>query len=177
MKTLLTNSQIDDVCRHVLHEISKFSELHFSLFNTMYLTGVRFNDLKNFSYFLVDGQYFFTCEMSKNSNKIIFSYHELDPSFANSVIKSNSLAFLSSYRNSLRYFDIVVPGSRLYAGKKNISTHIFRHNKAKKMFDTGSSVVEIQTALGHSSSDNSLRYIHSKIYLEQFPVFESNLSP
>jgi len=51
----------------------------------------------------------------------------------------------------------------LFVEGKQITTHLFRHNYVKRLFDSGLSVSEISSIIGERAEKNTLGYVHSRI--------------
>ncbi len=52
----------------------------------------------------------------------------------------------------------------IYSGSKNITTHIFRYNVCKKLFNDGWSITEISRYLGEVDDLNTDGYINTDLY-------------
>ena len=55
--------------------------------------------------------------------------------------------------------------SAMLRNRKQVSTDLFRHNKAKRLFAEGYTETQIQNYLGEKDLKNALAYINSEIYI------------
>ena len=130
----------------------------------MYLTGLRANEVLNFELWQVDEHQNLIVQTLKKSNPRTFSINEVSSIFADLLIYDNTRLITFNYKYLQRHFNKFVHYQKLYTGNKKISTHLFRHNKAKQLKQSGFTDIQIQTYLGEKDIKNALTYINSDIY-------------
>jgi hypothetical protein len=67
----------------------------------------------------------------------------------------------SYYSSKMLIFNSLFP--RLHIKNKQITTHLFRHNYVKKLFDQGQTIEEISSIIGEREPKNTLGYVYSQI--------------
>ncbi len=161
---ILSVSEIDTLCRKVVETAEQFDIFLHALFNTLYLTGLRAGEVIDFSRWSVDTAGNFTVLTEKNSNPRTFASDELDPLFADIITTQNTHLITFNYKYLQRTFNKFATYSQLFIGNKQVSTHLFRHNKAKRMILEGYTDTQIQSYLGEKDIKNALSYINSEVF-------------
>jgi len=162
---LLTNKEIDKICKKVLQTSERNDIFLHSLFDTLYKTGLRVGEIIDFSRWAVIDKKYIQVQTLKGSNPRTFKSSELNQIYVD-LIRYNTIYLAQfNYKNLSRAFNRFAPYSHLLIGNKQVSTHLFRYNKAKQLKAKGYSDIEIQIYLGEKDLKNALVYINSKIYI------------
>jgi site-specific recombinase XerD len=161
----LSDSEINQVCQTILETSEEFDIFLHALFDTLYKTGLRAGEVLNFSLWSVDSPDSLTVQTQKNSIPRTFAPDELSPVFADVLLTQNTRLINYNYKYLQRIFRRFAPYPQLFIGNKQVSTHLFRHNKAKRLILEGCTDTQIQTYLGEKDLKNALVYVNSEVYL------------
>ncbi|MFN8258129.1 MAG: site-specific integrase [Bacteroidales bacterium] len=160
----LSNLQIDKICQAILDHTEKYDLYSFMVFETLYNTGLRINELIDYSRIsLVDANTALV-KTQKYSNPRIIHISSINQTYFENYITNNLHKFIRSYSYySSKIIAFNNEFGNLYVDGKQITTHLFRHNFVKKLSDSGLSVPEISSIIGERVDKNTLGYIHSQI--------------
>ena len=160
----LNQFDIDSILLQILEETRKYDIYSFMIFESLYNTGLRINELIEYSRItqidtntvLINTQKFSNPRAINSSllNETYYSAFQLNtlPLFIRSYSYYNS-AFI----NRLRYYkDIRI-------GEKEVTTHLFRHNYIKKLSINGFDTNQISGIIGERVNKNTQGYIDSII--------------
>ena len=162
---ILSDKEIDKTCKQVLHTAELNDIFLYSLFDSLYKTGLRVGEIIDFSRWAVIDKKYLQVQTLKGSNPRSFKSSDLNQIYVDLIRHDTTYLANFNYKNLSRAFNRFAPYSQLLIGNKQVSTHLFRHNKAKKLKRKGYSDIEIQTYLGEKDLKNALVYINSKICL------------
>ncbi len=134
------------------------------LFDSLYNTGLRVNELLEYSRVEIVDTNTVQVTTQKFSNPRLIEISDLNPIYfahlaadtLNSILRSYSY-----YSNKFVLFNSLFP--RLTIKDKRITTHLFRHNYVKKLHDEGFSIAEISSIIGEREEKNTIGYIYSEI--------------
>jgi len=160
----LTNPQIDELCQHLVTKTRNVDVYAYILFDTLYNTGLRVNELLEYSRVEIIDTEIVQVATQKFSDPRLIEISELNPIYfahlASDTLKS-ILRSYSYYSNKFVLFNSLFP--RLAIKDKRVTTHLFRHNYVKKLHDNGLSILEISKIIGEREEKNTMGYIYSEI--------------
>ncbi len=156
--------QLEQICTDILGVLQNYDQVLFSIFETMYKTGLRYNDICKMYAEKQGANWIFICPTSKGGAIKNYQATEINNQFAISLQAGCNLTTLTSYSNAKRIFKRINPHGTLYVRSKPITTHIFRHLKAKQLKASGQSDIAIQGVLGQKKLSSTQVYIYSTIY-------------
>jgi site-specific recombinase XerD len=162
---ILTEQQINNVCHLIVQTAERHDIFLHALFETLYMTGLRAGEITDFSRWSVDSPDRLTVQTQKKSNPRSFAPEDLSPVFADVLITQNTRLINFNYKYLQRTFNRFALYPQLFIGNKQVSTHLFRHNKAKRLILEGYTDTQIQTYLGEKDLKNALSYINSEIHI------------
>ena len=162
---ILTPKEIHQICKQVVNTSELNDIFLHSLFDTLYKTGLRVSEVTDWSRWTIISKKYLQVQTLKGSNPRTFKNNKLNPIFVDLIRYNTTYLANFNYKNLSRAFNRFAPYSHLLIGNKQVSTHLFRHNKAKQLKSKGYSDIEIQTYLGEKDLKNALVYINSKIYI------------
>jgi site-specific recombinase XerD len=161
---ILNSFDIDSLLLQVLADTEKHDIYSFMLFQSLYNTGLRINELIEFS------------RLSRiDSNTILVSTEKFsNPRTINTSLLNNTYleAFnantLHKFIRSYSYYNSSFINRLLYhknirIGDKQATTHLFRHNYIKKMYLNGFNCNQISAIIGERVEKNTQGYIDSVI--------------
>jgi site-specific recombinase XerD len=160
----LTNTQIDELCQHLVEKTRNVDVYAYILFDTLYNTGLRVNELLEYSRIEIIDTNTVQVTTQKFSNPRLIQISDLNPIYfahlaadtLNSILRSYSY-----YSNKFVLFNSLFP--RLSIKDKRVTTHLFRHNYVKKLHDNGLTIPEISSIIGEKEDKNTIGYIYSEI--------------
>ena len=158
-------AEINGFCSIFLQSVSQFDLTLYELYYNLYLTGLRYTELYNIDRWKYQNNDTVICTTAKGSFPRTFTADELSFPFYSSILRNENMFFTARYSTAIRYFSRFFPEPRIRCQNKEISTHIFRHNKAKQMKVQGKTDQEIQIYLGEISLENAQGYINSELYI------------
>ncbi len=161
---ILNHTQIDELCQHLVNKTRNVDIYAYILFDTLYNTGLRVNELIDYSRIEIIDTEMVLVTTQKFSNPRLINISDLNPIYfahlASDTLKS-ILRSYSYYSNKFVLFNSLFP--RLSINDKRITTHLFRHNYVKKLSNGGLSTSEISKIIGEREEKNTLGYVYSEI--------------
>jgi len=161
---ILSNPQIDELCQHLVAKTRNVDVYAYILFDTLYNTGLRVNELLEYSRVEIIDTETVQVITQKFSNPRLIEITEINPIYfahlAADTLKSIIRSY-SYYSNKFVLFNSLFP--RLAIKDKRITTHLFRHNYVKRLHDDGMSIPEISEIIGEREEKNTMGYIYSQI--------------
>lgn len=161
--TTLTDTEIDNECLSILNYISTYEPFLYAMFLVMYNLGTRESESVELSRWSPGGFHLFNLQTMKRGGIRVISYDDLSSTFIESVLNPPARGFLYSSRNLRLVFDKFSSYSAIYCKDKQISCHLFRHNKMKKLFNEGNSYNKIKNYFAVSDDFVAQYYVESII--------------
>jgi site-specific recombinase XerD len=161
---VLTNNDIENTCSHLVNHTAKFDIYSHIIFDTLYRTGLRINELLEYervSLIDIDTVQVIT---QKFSNPRIIPLSDFNPIYIAHLASGQLPALIRSYSyysSKMLIYNSLHP--RLYIKNKQVTTHLFRHNYVKRLFDLGQTIEQISETIGEREPKNTLGYVYSQI--------------
>jgi len=148
-----------------LVNVSKDNNLYaYMIFESLYNTGLRINELIDYSRLSDIDTNTILVTTQKFSNPRIISKSSLNSTYLSAFLNSKLAYYVRSYSFYSNYFINHLPTFKyIKTENKLISTHLFRHNYIKKLYNDGKTVSEISSIIGERSDANTFKYISSTI--------------
>ena len=164
MKKLITDSELDNVCIDIIDSIKVYDVLYSEVCVLLYVSGCRCNDVleRNRWKLLLDNRLELTPQ--KNNNKRYFNQEEVTEYWYSSFLLDVDCFFDIDYRKFNYYLEMSLNKYYLMTFSKRISTHIFRHNFARKLKLQGLTDNQIKDRLGEKQLSSAQKYIYSQIF-------------
>lgn len=160
---VIDNLELDNICNEAILKVpAHLKELRF-YYKLMYLTGCRAEESVNFNMWSFVSENIVMLKPLKNNNNRIFDVTELPQEFTSFVNGEYATTLGFNYRKLQYYIDSSIGYYGLTVGNKKIKCHVFRHNFAKRLFDSGLAEEAIQMLMGHTSMESTQGYIYSII--------------
>ncbi len=161
---LLTSSDIDNCCQSVVAHSKSYDMYSYIIFDSLYKTGLRINELLDYSRISIIDTNSVLVQTQKFSNPRVISITDFNPVYISHLASGSLDAFIRSYSYySEKMFLYNSLFHKLYINSKRISTHLYRHNFVKKLFANGFSISEISNTIGERDDKNTFGYVHSQI--------------
>jgi len=161
---ILSNIQIDNLCKSIVERTEKNDLYSFMNFETLYNTGLRINELIDYSRLNLVDTNSILVQTQKFSNPRLIDIVYFNGTYFSNFITGNLKNFIRSYSY---YCDKLITYnfeySKLFVLDKHITTHIFRHNYVKKLYASGFTITEISAIIGERENKNTEGYINSII--------------
>ncbi len=160
----LTFPELNSALNEFLSQIESFDFFLHDLFYNLFLTGVRYTELFELSRWQYYDDNKIVLNTAKDSYDRTFTFNDISFPLYESIITGQFLYGTCAYTTTVRYFRRFFRYPDVYLGTKRISTHIFRHHKAKQLKNDGYSDLEIQAYFGEKDMKNAQTYIYSQIF-------------
>lgn len=160
---ILTNSEINIECNHILDKLETYHTPLFEAFSLMYSQGLRTIEICNKSLWTVNNNATVSLTTAKFGDIRTFNFSDIPPFY---------LSFLQSSKTGLYYYSLVSMQNvfnkftsypSLYIKSKQVGCHLYRHNFCKLLYDGGMSVEDISSRLGHQELTSTMGYILSQV--------------
>lgn len=163
MRELISNVDLENVMYDVISDINLYSHEIKIAAKMQYLTGCRANDVLEADRWilLMDGN--LQLQPQKGNNIRTFEPLDVDNDFYDYIVEGHFLLDGLNYRKYNYYIELAMHKYAFKVFSKSITSHLFRHNYAKKLHDTGMSDVDIQNKLGERRLSSAVGYIYSPI--------------
>jgi len=158
--------EINQMCLEFLDRINQFDFYLHDLFFNQYNTGLRYSDLYDLYRWEFVVPEIYLCHPAKGNSPRMFNNEELSFPFRESVRSNNSIYEVCRYTTTIRYFNRYFQEPHIKVGRKEISTHIFRHNKAKQLKQQEWNDEQIRIYFGEQNIVNTMGYIYSTVYTD-----------
>lgn len=161
---VLDNSEINNLCLSIVDRSFGYSNLLHASFLTLFNTGARCGEVANLALWSINPDNSVSWQTIKRGGIRTVSSDLVPDIFKQYISNRPPSNFICSKRGLRSTFDLLCPYQSVYTLDKRISTHLFRHNRIKQLYDSGWSVDSIATYFAVGSVDVPLYYINSVIY-------------
>lgn len=162
---LYTVDLIEADFNNYYNELKGFNIPFSSFFLFLYQTGCRVNEVCNFSLWTYQNEYDLIIQTSKKGNPRLINYQNMDDYFI-SYAHNNIFPYTyQSIRVAQYMMDTYYPRRFIFAGLKQVSTHLFRYYICKKMYSQGTSVQDISNFIGEKDNKNTEGYINKSLFI------------
>lgn len=163
--TILTPTQINNVCLQVVNSTSDYNDYLHSCLHVMYITGCRCGEVANLNLWKHTNPNKVSWQTIKRGGIRSINTSELPSFYVNFIDNPPASGFISSKRNIRSAFDIFSPYQAIWTLDKQISSHLFRHNRMKQLYADGWSIDDITAWFAVGANEVSDYYINSVIYV------------
>ena len=164
--TILSDDEINEACSTILERVSTYEPHLYAMFQVMYNLGTRESESVELNRWRVSGFHLLDLQTMKRGGIRVIRYDDLPELFINTVLDPPTRGFLYSARNLRATFDKFSPYSKITCKNKDISCHLFRHNKMKLLFNEGNSYEQIKNYFAVSDEFVAQYYVDSIIEAE-----------
>lgn len=161
---IINQFDLDSILLQIIADVKKYDIYSFILFDSLYNTGLRVNELIDYSRITQIDINTVLVTTQKHSNPRAINTSLLNSTYFE-ALKNNSLKlFIRSYSY---YNSSFITRCRYYKdlkiGDKQVTTHLFRHNYIKKLALNGFTCNQISAIIGERVDTNTQSYIDSII--------------
>ena len=147
-----------------LYSIERISATYHLAFRVQYVTGCRFNELRQISRFSIVDSTQYNLQPQKGNNVRILPLNILPPEFI-SMIQAQDAYFEGLTQSTASYyFRTFYFNKRIFHDNKQLTTNLFRHHFCKSLYNSGYTVSQIAYNLGERDQKNAENYIFSDLY-------------
>jgi site-specific recombinase XerD len=162
---ILSLDEINNVCNTIVTRTLNYNEFLHACFQVLFTTGCRCGEVANFRLWSFDGPNMIKWQTIKRGGIRRIAASELPDLFISFIANPPDSGFIASKRNLRSAFDIFSPYQQIFTLDKQISTHLFRHNRIKQLFHAGWSVNDIRIFFAVGADEVPEYYINSVIYV------------
>lgn len=147
-----------------LNTIKRISATYHLAFSVQYITGCRFNELRQISRFSIIDSSDFSLQPQKGNNLRTLPISIIPSEFL-SMIQAQDTYFEGLTQSTASYyFRTFYYGKRIFHNNKQLTTNLFRHHFCKSLYNSGYTVSQIAYNLGERDQKNAENYIFSELY-------------
>ena len=147
-----------------LHSIERISSTYHLAFSVQYVTGCRFNELRQILRFSIIDSTDFSLQPQKGNNLRTLPISIIPPEFI-SMIQAHDVYFEGLTQSTASYyFRTFYFGKRIFHNNKQLTNNLFRHHFCKALYNSGYTVSQIAYNLGERDQKNAENYIFSDLY-------------
>lgn len=160
----LTRAEINNVCKRAVEYSYSYSPEIFTCFETMYTIGCREGEVCDLSRWQLNPNNTAILITLKRGGTRTFVTSDLPQSLIAAIQNYGNHPFVKSSRRLRSYFNQVSIVGKIWCKEKEISCHLFRHNRVKQLHIEGKSFQWIADYLTVSSEEVAKYYNDSIIY-------------
>lgn len=147
-----------------LNTIERISATYHLAFRVQYVTGCRFNELRQISRFSIIDSTQYSLQPQKGNDLRTLQLNLLPPEFI-SMIQAQDTYFEGLTQSTASYyFRTFYYNKRIFHDNKQLTTNLFRHHYCKYLHNAGYSITQIASLLGERDQKNAENYIFSDLY-------------
>ena len=147
-----------------LNTIERLSATYHLAFRVQYVTGCRFNELRQISRFSIIDSTQYSLQPQKGNNLRTLQLNLLPPEFI-SMIQAQDTYFEGLTQSTASYyFRTFYFNKRIFHDNKQLTTNLFRHHYCKYLYNAGYSIAQIANHLGERDQKNAENYVFSELY-------------
>lgn len=163
MPVILSNSQVNDLCQLLVNESAAYSLAIAPLLDTMFLTGLRINEVYQLERWDVTDPSTPIVRLEKASGTRAIDAALLHPHLHDMLLSSPLPIWPFSVRQ-VNYFIRASQGyAKLTVKSKEVASHLFRYNYCRQLYEQGMTITQIKDAIVHSSVNVTAGYILNDI--------------
>ena len=147
-----------------LYSIERISATYHLAFSVQYVTGCRFNELRQISRFSIVDSSQYNLRPQKGNNIRILPLNLLPPDFIAMIQAQDDYFQGLTQSTASYYFRTFYFGKRIFHDNKQLTTNLFRHHFCKALYNSGYTVSQIAFSLGERDQKNAENYIFSDLY-------------
>ena len=147
-----------------LNTIERISPTYHLAFSVQYVTGCRFNELRQISRFSIIDSTQYNLQPQKGNNVRILPLNLLPPDFVAMIQAQDDYFQGLTQSTASYYFRTFYYGKRIFHENKQLTTNLFRHHFCKALYNSGYTVSQIAYSLGERDQKNAENYIFSELY-------------
>jgi site-specific recombinase XerD len=133
-------------------------------FINLYNTGLRYQELKDFSRWYVNDAQDICIDTLKGGNTRIGIQTDLTDYCIRQFLAGKPIYERLTNSTLCYWIETFLPQRNIYHETKSIKTHLFRHYKAKLMLSQGYTIQQIAYYLGEVDQNNVKNYLYSDLY-------------
>ena len=147
-----------------LNTIERISPTYHLAFSVQYVTGCRFNELRQISRFSIIDSTDFSLQPQKGNNLRTLPISILPPEFISMIQAQDDYFQGLTQSTASYYFRTFYYNKRIFHDNKQLTTNLFRHHYCKYLYNAGYSISQIANNLGERDLKNAENYIFSDLY-------------
>ena len=146
-----------------LNTIERISPTYHLAFSVQYVTGCRFNELRQILRFSIIDSSDFSLQPQKGNNLRTLPISMIPPEFISMIQAQDDYFQGLTQSTASYYFRTFYFGKRIFHNNKQLTTNLFRHHFCKALYNSGYTVSQIAYNLGERDKKNAENYIFSDL--------------
>ena len=146
-----------------LNTIERISPTYHLAFSVQYVTGCRFNELRQILRFSIIDSSDFSLQPQKGNNLRTLPISIIPPEFISMIQAQDDYFQGLTQSTASYYFRTFYFGKRIFHNNKQLTTNLFRHHFCKALYNSGYTVSQIAYNLGERDKKNAENYIFSDL--------------
>lgn len=163
--TILSIEQINDECARIVNRTQHYNPFLHACFQVLFNTGARCGEVCDLSLWQITFDGKVEWQTIKRGGVRSVSASLIPALFQHYILFKPESRFIASKRNLRSAFDIFSSFQAVYTLDKQISTHLFRHNRIKQLYADGWSLDDIRTYFAVGANEVPEYYVNSTIYV------------
>ena len=161
---VIDEKELNDLLSSFLFTIHRMDIYYRSMFESLYATGLRFNEFKQFRRWKVVNNESFNIQTLKGGAVRNVKFSELPQHVVESYFAASNNYDLINNSTACYYLKNYFGVPTVRTLKNTVKTHLFRHNKIKQMAASGYSRLDIGAYIGEVDLKNIDWYVNSVLY-------------
>lgn len=160
----ISDTELDVYLLGIISNSDSYNRPAFTSFSTLYDTGIRGTELfiPRWEYDSVNDRFILTTR--KSQNKRTFTRSELPLLFQRAVQFNQAKFILNSYTAIEYNFKVARNGLKIFTAQKQLLSHSFRHNKAKKIYLVTQNYESVRQYFNLNSLEVATEYVTTPIF-------------
>lgn len=161
--TALTFSEIEAEAQSIVASASTYERNLYAVFFTMYNLGCREAETTDKTLWTQTGTFTATLQPLKGGTLRAIARADVDPLFWDFLFNTTWYTHMYSLTRLRTFVNQFSNYSSMWVGNKQVSSHLFRYYRFKKMNDDGIPLHDISIFMGEASDTNTQGYIDAII--------------
>ena len=146
-----------------LYTIERISATYHLAFRVQYVTGCRFNELRQITRFSIIDSTQYSLQPQKGNDLRTLPLNLLPPDFIAMIQAQDDYFEGLTQSTASYYFRTFYFNKRIFHDNKQLTTNLFRHHYCKDLHNAGYSITQIARLLGERDQKNAENYIFSDL--------------
>lgn len=162
---IITTEELENYCKTAVVNAQAYSFYYGVVYQLQYNIGCRWIETYDLSKWTFSEEYDWMLQPAKGNNLRNGLKNDLPSDWVNILEGSMSLMDYCRYSSFTRSFRFLFPVWPVYCGEKDVTSHIFRYNKFKQLYEVEEwSIDLIKTYMGEVETLNVNTYINADLH-------------
>lgn len=162
---IITTEQLDSYCRQAVDNAHSYSFFYGVCYLTQFNIGCRWIELYDLSRWSFSETYGWQLQPAKGNNLRTSIKNDLSEDWTNILLGDMTKMDYCRYSSFTRSFRFLFPVWPVYCGEKDVTSHIFRYNKFKQLYEVEEQSIDfIKSYMGEVETLNVNTYINAVLH-------------